>query len=32
VWSLGVYALIFGVLVSLAALRLRRRSRALAGS
>jgi len=32
VWSLGVYALVFGVLVSLVALRLRRRGRALAGS
>jgi len=32
VWSLGVYALVFGVLVSLVALRLRRRSHALAGS
>ena len=31
VWSLGVYALVFGVLVSLVALRLRRRSRAAAG-
>jgi uncharacterized membrane protein HdeD (DUF308 family) len=27
-WALGVYALVFGVLVSLAALRLRRRARA----
>ena len=31
VWSLGVYALVFGVLVSLVALRLRRKSRAVAG-